>query len=278
MVISGASRAARLVAALIVVAVAACGPSSSGSGEAPDAVVAAEVTYDYEDGNECQADGHPHHLLAADADAGIGWVDLDLDGTADVIRADDEVYFRPEPVEGFPTEAPWIQVSGDTSSDENVFAQSTALASVASGLLEGVVEPLVREGLEDRENPSHLEPDNPRSPLLAWSEDGDGEVQELTITPQQPTPTGYRSVTYERVAAPAPPEVPGGSEVVSFVDVPAAGAVLGSSLYDPACSELSAAVLDELRACVAGVLGDRTVGEWLAETDPAELQAALACP
>lgn len=279
---SGSHKPLLLMATFIALIAAGCGPSSSETNSATDTtagdVLAAEVTYEYEDTNDCFADGYPLFLYAADPESSMGWVDLDSNGTVDVIRADSDVYFRADSLEGFPADATWIEVPGNASEDENQFARFTALSPVSFGLLDAVSEPFVVEDLEGRENPSHLQSDDPDSPLVAWSEDADGEIEELTVTPQHPTPTGHLEVTYTRAEAPGVPEVPDESETVSFADVPAKTAILSSSVYGPACSELSAAEVEQQRECVADVAGDFTVGEWLDETDPAEWQPVLACP
>jgi hypothetical protein len=212
--------------------------------------------------------------VASLPERGLGWADLDADGTVNVFRRDGSVYYRLASFEGFDSGATWVEIklsSGDPPGQ--LAADSSLLAAAVRPLLSETVEDLVghlsaqvaaADGNPGQVDPDvlGLEPDDPKV-MIRWDEDDSGELETVEIWldhPEEPMPghSGHLGGTFDVLGPrPLPVDPVTGGDVISYGDLLAADHVLNSHDFF-ACRDV-----DE--DCVRSTLGDLTVGQWIEE-------------
>jgi len=221
----------------------------------------------------CFENGPPAAMLTVDLGNQSGWVDLGIDGSVDVLRQGDTVYYRSAQFPSLHAGQPWISVPTDTKDPLNRFASSLELGTPAFSLLTQVVDPFaqVQSLQDDRHQSSPTAWDtNPGSPWVSWVDDGGGVVQSMRLTPASSSdgdPLHYTSVDVVRSHSDsASPTRPDPAEVVSLGDLPASAAVMAAPSWNPACHTNPdfAKHLKDLAQCVENQTANKTLSQWLA--------------
>lgn len=280
-------RCAAGIAAFLMLVAAACGFESSRFERTTATSNVVDVNIGYLQGSRCYSAGYPKFRLGADPERRLAWLAFDLRDEPDIVRSDDVAYFRSSSFPGFEDQVGWIRVPADQADPLNKVARLTSLGELSYTLLnpDPPTTPLLDEfeALRSRadSNSALLDEADPKSPVVRWVEDAEGDFVEITVQIQDPDPLGEQliTITPSLVGATSDVSLPPEKEAIDLADVPASGPLLSSRLLDHACRDPeNPGDVESERQCVRDAVGQMTIGEWIELRSTGDLGVPPPCP
>ncbi len=256
---------------LALVALTGCGPAGEGG-----SLSATEITTGYLNTDHCRTSGPEAVTAWVGLDDGVGALDIGADGDVEVIREADRLLIHSELVDSGPASTEWVAADvSDLTTPVNQFAQQTRLTQVAGRFWIDANDPLT--DLQNRVD------DGAESPLgtadgtmIEFETDAEGRITEAVIGRSQDEGGATTTITKTDQPAPELPQ-PTEEEVTDLAEVPAAGLILTSVLWDAGCVE-GDADLEARRECMAHVTDGISVREWVVQTDQSSWFGSIECP